>query len=111
MVRSAALKVICLAFSLFPVAKFKENLAFDSTDAATHFLDLLHIELDNTDPNFINTRDGRVILTSGSDIPSSDSLPQPECRWLEQKTGDLNLTQVFPHKILIFSKANDLDPL
>jgi len=80
---------------MFPLDRFVETLAFDSSQWALKFLDYFHVELDQTDETFINVRDGRQILVSAEEAPStSEFLPSIPCQWIEQKASGRSLPQV-----------------
>lgn len=89
--RTSALKVICMAYHIFPLENFIENLAFDTFEQALLFIKVFKVELDVTDPNQINARDGRIILNSGE---THGPVPHTNCEWIEEKANNLKLSQI-----------------
>uniref|UniRef100_A0A915MCR2 SAC3/GANP/THP3 conserved domain-containing protein n=1 Tax=Meloidogyne javanica TaxID=6303 RepID=A0A915MCR2_MELJA len=94
-IRSSGLKVICMAFNSFPLEKFIESLAFDSTEQALSFMKVFGVELDRVDPNLINTRDGKNIFLQSNEMPKPNLIPQMGCKWIEEKSIHLTVPQIF----------------
>uniref|UniRef100_A0A183CIJ8 PCI domain-containing protein n=1 Tax=Globodera pallida TaxID=36090 RepID=A0A183CIJ8_GLOPA len=94
MIRANALKVICMAYNIFPIDTFAEYLAFDSVDEALKFLQQFNLEMDVTDSNLINVREGRNFFAPGGEAPSADALQRTSCQWIKRKAQHLNLSQV-----------------
>ncbi|KAL3120726.1 hypothetical protein niasHT_008018 [Heterodera trifolii] len=94
LIRSNALKVICMAYNIFPIETFVEYLSFDSMDEAMKFIGQFNLEMDATDPNLINVRDGRNFFLPGGDAPNAESIQRTKCYWIEQKAHHLTLPKV-----------------
>ncbi|CAK5089345.1 unnamed protein product [Meloidogyne enterolobii] len=94
-IRSSGLKVICMAFNSFPLEKFIESLAFDSTEQALSFMKVFGVELDRVDPNLLNTRDGKNIFLQNTEMPKPNLIPQMGCKWIEEKSIHLTVPQIF----------------
>uniref|UniRef100_A0A914M2X1 Uncharacterized protein n=1 Tax=Meloidogyne incognita TaxID=6306 RepID=A0A914M2X1_MELIC len=84
-----------MAFNSFPLEKFIESLAFDSTEQALSFMKVFGVELDRVDPNLINTRDGKNIFLQSNEMPKPNLIPQMGCKWIEEKSIHLTVPQIF----------------
>jgi len=92
-----------MAFNSFPLEKFIESLAFDSTEQALSFMKVFGVELDRVDPNLINTRDGKNIFLQSNEMPKPNLIPQMGCKWIEEKSIHLTVPQVFLNFLKLFS--------
>lgn len=94
LIRSNALRIICTAYKIFPLATFAEYLAFDTPDDALKFIRQFFMELDAVDQNSINIREGRAVFMPGGEAPSPESLQPTPCHWIQQKAQMLDLPKV-----------------